>query len=147
MISNEENEKERQHYLAVKKLPALLCRKTSNRDGDFYCLNCLHSFRTENKLKLHEKGYEDTEFCNIKMPSGKNKVLKLNQQTKSKKIRYVVYADINCLVKKQIAAKTIHRFLQQQKQVSIFLVDTYYQQSEDLTTQRISILCTMENTV
>ena len=37
------------HYLAVKKLPALLRGTTSKHDGDFYCLNCFHSFRTENK--------------------------------------------------------------------------------------------------
>ena len=30
------------HYLAVKKFSALL-RITSNHNGDFYCLNCLHS--------------------------------------------------------------------------------------------------------
>ena len=24
---------------------------TANHNGDFYCLNCLHSFRTENALK------------------------------------------------------------------------------------------------
>ena len=26
-------------------------RITSNHHGDFYCLNCLHSYRTNNKLK------------------------------------------------------------------------------------------------
>ena len=41
-------------YLAVKKLSALLHRITSKNKGDFYCLNYLHSFRTENKLKSHE---------------------------------------------------------------------------------------------
>ena len=48
MVSSEENEKEGWHYLAVKRLSALLCRKTSNHDS-----NCLHSFRSENKLKSH----------------------------------------------------------------------------------------------
>ena len=37
-------------YLAVKKLSALLKRITSNHYDDFYCLNCLHSFRTKTKL-------------------------------------------------------------------------------------------------
>ena len=32
------------NYLAVKKLPALLRRITSNHDGDFYYLNCFHSY-------------------------------------------------------------------------------------------------------
>ena len=38
-----------------KKLPALLRGITSNHNGDFYCLNCFHSYRTKNKLKNHEK--------------------------------------------------------------------------------------------
>ena len=50
MIPNKE--KEGWHYLAVKKLSALPRGITSKDDGDFYCLNCLHSFRAENKLKL-----------------------------------------------------------------------------------------------
>ena len=39
------------HYLAVKELPALLRWITSKHDSDFYCLNCLHSFRTKKKLE------------------------------------------------------------------------------------------------
>ena len=46
MIPNQEKDR---HYLTVKKLSALLREITSKRDGDFYCLNCLHSFRTENR--------------------------------------------------------------------------------------------------
>ena len=43
------------YYLAVKKLPALLRGITSKYYGDFYCLNCLHSFRTKNKLESHKE--------------------------------------------------------------------------------------------
>ena len=42
MISNREKIR---YYLAVKKLSALLRGITSKNNGDFYCLNCLHSFR------------------------------------------------------------------------------------------------------
>ena len=35
-------EKEDWHYLAVKKLSAVLREITSKHNGDFYCLNCLH---------------------------------------------------------------------------------------------------------
>ena len=51
MIPNEE--KKGRHYLAVKMLSALLYGKTSKHKGDFYCLNYLNSFRTENKLKSY----------------------------------------------------------------------------------------------
>ena len=50
MISNGK----RWQYLAVKKLSALLRGITSKTNSDFYCLNCLHSFGTNNKLKSHK---------------------------------------------------------------------------------------------
>ena len=39
------------YYLAVKSLSALCKGITSKNNGDFYCTNCFHSFRAENKLK------------------------------------------------------------------------------------------------
>ena len=39
------------HYLAVKELPGLLKLIMPKYDSDFYCFNCLHSFRTKNKLE------------------------------------------------------------------------------------------------
>ena len=46
---------EKWHYLTVKNLPGLRRRITSTHKEDFYCLNCFHSYRTRNKLKLHKK--------------------------------------------------------------------------------------------
>ena len=43
------------HYLAITNLSALLAKKSSNHDEDFYCLNCFNSYTTKNKLKEHEK--------------------------------------------------------------------------------------------
>ena len=50
LLMTSSQEKEGWHYLTVKKLPTLLRGITSKHNSDFYCLNCLHSFRTENKL-------------------------------------------------------------------------------------------------
>ena len=46
MIPNEG--KEKWHYLAVKKLSAFLYVIISNHKCDFYRLDCLRSFKTEN---------------------------------------------------------------------------------------------------
>ena len=51
MITDDNN---RWHYLAVKSFPALFTGTTSNHHGDFYCLNCFHSYTLHNKLKKHE---------------------------------------------------------------------------------------------
>ena len=40
----------RWNYLAVKSFPVLFRGITSSNKGDFYCLNCFHSYHTLNKL-------------------------------------------------------------------------------------------------
>ena len=75
--------KERWHYLAVKRLSALLHGISSKHNGNFYCLNCLDSFRTENKLKSHEKVCKNKDFCGIVLPTEKGTILEFNQYMKS----------------------------------------------------------------
>ena len=82
------------HYLALKKLLPLLRGVTFKHYGDFYCLNCLHSFRTKNKLKLHNAVSENKYFCNIKMSSEDTEILQFSQNQKSHKAPFVVYADL-----------------------------------------------------
>ena len=73
---------EKWHYTALKSEPAedgfnrptkslsrLFRGITSNHDGDFYCLNCLHSFRTDNALKKYERLCENNNYCSAEMPT------------------------------------------------------------------------------
>ena len=96
MISNGEN----WHYLAVKSLSRLLRGITGNHDGDYYCLNCFHSYRTENKLNVNKKICENNDYCNIEMPSPNKNIIKYNQGDKSLKLSFIIYADLECLLKK-----------------------------------------------
>ena len=57
------------HYLVVKNLSRLLREITSNHKEDFYCLNCFHSYRTENKVEAHKKIYENHDYCHEEMPT------------------------------------------------------------------------------
>ena len=88
------------HYLAVKSLSALLRGVTSNHNGDFYCLNCFHSYRKENKLKKHEKVCNDHDYCYVEMPDKFNKILKYNHGEKSIKAPAIIYADLGRLLEK-----------------------------------------------
>ena len=58
-----------------EKLFALLRWITSKHDGDFYCLNYLHSLRTEKKVKSHQKVCKNKYFCGIVLPSQKDNIL------------------------------------------------------------------------
>ena len=60
----------------------------------------LHSFRTENKLTSHEKICKNKDFCGISMPSEKNNILEFNQYMKLDKLPYIIYADIESLIRK-----------------------------------------------
>ena len=88
---------EKWHYLAVKKLSALLRGITLNHKVDFYCLNCLHSFRTENKLKKHEKVCKNHDYCYKEILKEDNKILKYNHREKSMKILFIINDDTECL--------------------------------------------------
>ena len=54
------------NYLAVEK----------RQDGDYCCLNCIHSFRTKNKLESYIiEACQHSFFWNIVMPSEGTKIL------------------------------------------------------------------------
>ena len=60
------------HYIIIKEFPALLRGITSKYHCDFYCLNCLHSFATENKRESHKKVCKNKDFWNVVMPAEYN---------------------------------------------------------------------------
>ena len=97
MISNGQN----WHYLVVKNLPVLLSGITSTHKEDFYCLNCFHSYRTENKLEAHKKIFENHDYCHIEMPTKNNNTIKYNHGEKSMKLPFVIYADLECFLEKR----------------------------------------------
>ena len=96
MISNGEN----WHYLAVKSLSGLLRGISSNDNNDYYCLNCFQSYKTENKLNVHKKICENNKYYNIEMPCPNNNIIKYNQGEKSLELPFIIYADLECLLKK-----------------------------------------------
>ena len=83
------------HYLALKKFSALFRGITSNNNWDFYCINCLRSYRTENY-----NAYKNYEYCYVEIPKKDNKTLKYNHGEKSLKVKFIIYADLELLLEK-----------------------------------------------
>ena len=71
--------KENGIILQSKKLFALLRGINSKYYGDFYCMNCFHSFATENKLQSHKKVCESKDFFNIIIPFEDTEILDLSK--------------------------------------------------------------------
>ena len=63
-------------------------------------MNCLHSFRTENNLKSHEKICKGKDFYGIVKSCEKNNTLEFNQFMTSDKMPNNFYADIESSIKK-----------------------------------------------
>ena len=98
MINNCEksDEAEKWHYISLKsvrtadafnrpirRLSRLFRGIAANNNGDFYCLGCLYSFRTDNTLKRHERLCDNNDYCYVGMPTKDNKTLKYNHGHKS----------------------------------------------------------------
>ena len=73
---------------------------TSKHHGDFYCLNCFHSFATENKLQSHKRVCGKKDYCKFIIPSEDNKILEFNQSQKSDKAPFIIYVDLECIIEK-----------------------------------------------
>ena len=115
MITDDEQQDtiEKWHYIALKSeidddgnkkptqcLSALYRGVTSNHKGDFYCLGCLHSYRTDNALKRHERLCGKHGYCKVKMPNKNKKTLKYNPGEKSLREPHIFYLDPESLVVK-----------------------------------------------
>ena len=87
-------------YCSKKKLSALLRGISSKYDVDFYCLNCLHQFRTKNKLKPHKKVQENKDLFEVVIPSEGTKILEFNQYQKSDKLPFIILSDLESLIEK-----------------------------------------------
>ena len=102
---------EKWHYIALKSvctddgfnrpirsLSRLFRGITSNNHGDFYCLCCLHSFRTDSALKKHERLCDNNDYCHVEMSTEDNNKLKYNHGEKSLKVPFAIYADLECFL-------------------------------------------------
>ena len=135
MLIITDDDDNRWHHIAVKSLPALFRGITSSNNGDFYCLNCFHSYRTLNKLKKHERVCNNHDYCHIDMPKEHEKIKYLSGE-KSLKVPFIVYADLECLLKKCNIVKIILEILIQRKKLSTNLQDTHGVQYAHLMIQK-----------
>ena len=70
---------------------------SSKSHADFYCYECLHSFRTEIALKNHVDLCKNNKFAKIK-PNEEKKFKKYKPGVKSLKMNTVIYADFESIL-------------------------------------------------
>ena len=115
---------EKWHYLTVKSLSALLKGITSKHQGDSFCLNYFHSYRTKGALEKHMKVCEDKDYCYLEMPKN-GESLKYHPGVKSMKEPYIIVADIESLLRKWILVLMIQVNHQPKRKISMKCVDIH----------------------
>ena len=106
-------------------------------------MNCLHSFRTKNKLNFHQKICENKDFCGIVLSSQENNILKLNQNIRSKQTPCIIYADLESLIQKMDVCSNNPENSSTTKIGDIFLADIQCQLDVRLIIQKTSIVYIM----
>ena len=71
---------------------------SSNNHGDFYCLGCFSSFRTNSTLENHEDLCKNKEFAKVKLPEEDSNFKRYRPGTKSLKMDTVIYADFESIL-------------------------------------------------
>ena len=87
-------------------MSTLLWEITSNNNGDFYFINYLRSFKTENSfyslcslLSVYNV-FKNHDYCYAEIPKEGNEILKYNHGEKSMKVPFIIYVDLESLLKK-----------------------------------------------
>ena len=96
-----------QHYCYVKRVSALLYDQTKNSNTKHYCMMCLTGFSRADLLENHKK------YCNvvngrptkIEMPEEGKNILSFRNHHKQMKVPYVIYADIEALIRKILGSE------------------------------------------
>ena len=130
------------HYLAVTNLSALLQGKSSNHEGDFYCLNCFNSYTTKNKLKEHEEICNNHDSCRVEMSNWVEKILKYNPGEKSLKAPFAIYLDLECLLKKVQPSQNSPKKSYTEKNLSMNLLVGQRLQDVHLIKNKINLIIT-----
>ena len=91
-----------QHYCYVKRVSALLFDQTKNRNSKHYCMMCLTGFSRADLLENHEKYCDSVNGrpTMIQMPEDGKNILSFKDYHKQMKVPYVIYADIEALIRK-----------------------------------------------
>ena len=82
-----------------KKRSAPFCKAKLKHDEVVYSLNCLHSFRTDNKLKEHKHICKNHDYCYIEMLK-EEIVLKYNHGEESIKVPFIIHTEMESLFEK-----------------------------------------------
>ncbi|XP_070155861.1 uncharacterized protein [Polyergus mexicanus] len=89
------------HFAWIKNLSRLVSSQLScGKRRQYICDRCLHYFGSEDKLQSHIVDCREMNDCAIRLPSDKDKWLVFNNYNRKERLPFVVYADLECVLRK-----------------------------------------------
>ena len=85
-----------QHYVLIKSLSGMLCRRTKNKTLEFYCERCLHGFRKKESLDNHSELCKNFKVQRTEMP--KDTHMEFKSFNKMIKMPVFIAADFESLI-------------------------------------------------
>ncbi|XP_070172318.1 uncharacterized protein [Polyergus mexicanus] len=88
------------HFAWIKNLSRLVSSQLScSKRRQYICDRCLHYFRSDDKLQSHIVDCREMNECAIRLPSDKDKWLAFNNYNRKERLPFVVYADLECVLR------------------------------------------------
>ncbi|XP_018404604.1 PREDICTED: uncharacterized protein LOC108781186 [Cyphomyrmex costatus] len=122
-----------EHFVWIKHLSRLVSTQI-NKYGrkKYFCDRCLHYFNTSQKLEIHSEDCGKLNKCAIRLPSEEKKWLEFHNYGMKERAPFVVYADLECVLRKtEDAATSTSSYAYQQHEV--FSIGYYVRCSYDDT--------------
>ncbi|KYM95685.1 hypothetical protein ALC62_13666 [Cyphomyrmex costatus] len=122
-----------EHFVTIKHLSRLVGSQLSKKKTKkFFCDRCLHYFSSNEKLEIHSEDCGKLNKCAIRLPSEEKKWLEFHNYGMKERAPFVVYADLECVLRKtEDAATSTSSYAYQQHEV--FSIGYYVRCSYDDT--------------
>ncbi|KAJ8910221.1 hypothetical protein NQ315_015913 [Exocentrus adspersus] len=90
----------RYHYVWIKDLSRLLSSQLSkHKTKKHFCDRCLHYFSSMERLSKHYADCKNVNDCKVRLPNEDQKYLKFKNFKNKEKVPFVVYADLESVLK------------------------------------------------
>ncbi|XP_036140462.1 uncharacterized protein LOC118644854 [Monomorium pharaonis] len=89
------------HFVWIKNLSRLISSQLSKHDGKRYiCDRCLHYFSSCERLQSHTVDCQRMNDCAITLPAEDDKWLNFQNVNHKERVPFIVYADLECVLRK-----------------------------------------------
>ncbi|XP_070169720.1 uncharacterized protein [Polyergus mexicanus] len=131
------------HFAWIKNLSRLVGSQLSGRQNKSHiCDRCMPYFRTSDKLSAHSVDSGRMNECAIVLPTKDDKWLEFRNYSRKERLPSVVYADLECVLKKKEERRTSNTSIVQHHESGEGCVLSFVKEPHDLAFRARTILDT-----